>query len=88
MACYIISFEVSLSLQDKLVERIKAYGSYCPINAHCWAIKTEHKAPAIRNYLKEGFSATDRVIVVRSGTEAAWWNSYGEKHDAWLKANL
>ena len=89
MTCYIVIFETnSETSRDKVIEVLKAYGCYCPIHKYCWAIKTEEKAIQIRDKVQSILSATERVFVIRSGTEATWFNSYGEKHTTWLKKNL
>ena len=53
MTCYIATFEVA-NVQDKnaLIERLKAYGTYCPINDNCWAIVTEQTAAQVRQLTK------------------------------------
>ena len=87
--CYIVSFDVSSdAIREKVKERLKEYESYCPINRHCWAIVTDAKAREIRNKVGEVIGPRNRLFVVRSGTEAAWRNSYGEKYNEWLKKNL
>lgn len=90
MKCYIISFEVATqTTRNALKEHIKAYSSnYCPINEQCWAILSDHSAVQVRDYLTQFISQTDRLFVVRSGTEAAWRNAYGGKHSDWLKKYL
>lgn len=86
--CYIVSFDASPLTRPKLIERLKAYGSFCPITEHTWAVLTDQSAPQVRDYLMEALSSADRLFVVRSGTEAGWRNSFGEKHDEWLKKYL
>lgn len=87
--CYVITFEVGTeSARLKLRDRLKGYGTHCPIHKNCWAIMTEQSAPQIREYLSQALSPQDRLFIVRSGTEAAWRNSYGDKNNAWLKKNL
>ena len=89
MTCYIVSFEVKLkSTEAKILDRLKTYGGYCPINDTCWAITSEKKAAEVRDSIAEVLAPGDRLFVIRSGTEAAWWNAYGEKHSDWLKKNL
>lgn len=89
MSCYIVSFQVAQSTTlDKLRVLLKTYKAYCPINATCWAIKTDQKAKDIRDYLKESLESGDRIFVVRSGTEAAWRGAISDKHSEWLKKNL
>ena len=87
--CYVISWEVqSVGARSQLVERLKKYGAYCPIHNNSWAILAEASAAQIRDYLNPALASGDRVFVVRSGTEAAWWNAYGEKNTEWLRKNL
>jgi hypothetical protein len=88
-SAYIVSFELATpTAVTALLEGIKSYGFYCPINSTCWAIKTDHSAVTILNRLSALVGANDRIFVIRSGTEAAWHNSYGAKHDSWLQAQL
>jgi hypothetical protein len=49
---------------------------------------TDKKATEIRDSLGRVMQSGERVFVIRSGTEAAWRNSYGEKNNEWLKKNL
>lgn len=90
MACYIVTFEVSdIHRLGVLADALKSYNSYCPINATTWAIKSEKTAAEVRNHLVSYLDlARDRLFVVRSGTEAAWQNSYSELNNQWLKDNL
>ncbi|MBC8549967.1 MAG: hypothetical protein H8D23_09975 [Candidatus Brocadiales bacterium] len=89
MNTYIVSFEINKAeTKASFVEGMKSYGYYCPICETAWAIKTEKTAAIIRDHLGSLLDSTDRVFVLRSGTEAAWKNSYGSKHDDWLKGNL
>ena len=89
MTCYIVTFEVETKeTRDKLREALKKYRSFCPIHRYCWAIMTDEKASQVRSDLSLLLQPTDRLFVIRSGTEAAWFNSYGEKNDTWLKKNL
>ncbi len=87
--CYIVSFEISnTATRLKFVESLKSFGTYCPINGSCWAIKTEKSAADVVNQLKGPVAATDKIFVVRSGTAAAWINALSSDHSEWLKKNL
>lgn len=89
MTCYIVSFEVKLeSTRTKIHERLKTFEGYCPVNHHCWAITSGKKATEVRDLIAEVLAPGDRLFVIRSGTEAAWRNAYGEKNSEWLKKNL
>jgi len=89
MACYIVTFEVeSPANKTALKERLKGYGTYCPINANCWAIVTDQSAAQVRDHLMAVIPATDKIFVIKSGVEAAWRNVYGQKNTDWLKEHL
>jgi len=89
MTCYIVTFQTnSEDSRNRVREALKEYSSYCPIHNYCWAVRTEEKAKEIRDKIKGILETGERVFVIRSGTEAAWFNSYSEKNNKWLKENL
>ncbi len=89
LKCYIVTFDVSSdAVRARVHERLKAYGRYCPIHKHCWAILTDQPPTEIRDNLAAVAGPADRIFVIRSGTAAAWRNSYGPKNSDWLKKNL
>lgn len=89
MSTYIISFDIiDATKKAAFKEKMKSYGTYCPINANCWAIVTDKKATEIRDFLKTGLVNPDRIFVIRSGTEAAWTNAFADANSEWLKKRL
>lgn len=89
MTTYIVTFEVSdVSIKNDLKEKLKGYGTFCPIHDNCWAIVSDQSAVQIRDFLNEDLSVSDRVFVIRSGIEAAWTNPYSAEHSEWLKEKL
>jgi hypothetical protein len=89
MTCYVIAFEVpDITRRNNLKERLKSYGTYCPIHENCWAIVTNSTAVQVRDYLMEVINTSDRVFVIKSGVEAAWNGTYGTKNADWLKEKL
>jgi hypothetical protein len=89
MNTYLVCFEINKAeTKTSFIEGLKSYGFYCPICETVWAIRTEKASVAIRDHLVSLLGPTDRVFVLRSGTEAAWKNSYGLKYDEWLKEHL
>jgi hypothetical protein len=89
MSCYVVTFEVAApAARSAVKDRLKKYGTFCPIHEHCWAIVTNDSAVQVRDSITPLIAPTDRVFVVRSGTEAAWSNAYGQKNTDWLKKNL
>ncbi len=86
---YIVTFCVnSEESRGRVREELKKYSSYCPIHKYCWAIDTDDKAVSVRDKIKAILDSGESVFVIRSGTEAAWFNSYGEKNNKWLKEKL
>jgi len=89
MSCYIVTFEVATAQAREAVQtKLKTYSGFCPIHSTCWAILTDQKSENIRDLLMPVCGPTDRIFVVRSGTEAAWANLYGQANTDWLKKNL
>lgn len=89
MTCYVVTFEISSPANlAKLVAELKSFRAYCPVNANCWAILSDNSATQIRDKLLTSVGSSDRIFIVRSGTEAAWSNSYGEDNNKWLKNHL
>jgi hypothetical protein len=89
MSCYIVTFETaSEASRQKVRERLKTFPRFCPVHKYCWAIVTDKKAVEVRDYVGEVLQRGERIFVIRSGTEAAWRNSYGVKNNEWLKKNL
>jgi hypothetical protein len=71
-----------------LVTALKTYPGYCPITEHAWAILSDKTPKETLDHLQQSVPAPSRLFVVRSGTAAAWTNSFGTLNDAWLKKNL
>ena len=89
MACYIVSFEVaSKEAAERIRSKLRESRGYCPITESCCAIIHDGPATAILKSLREPVDDITRAFVIRSGTESAWLNMYGEKHTEWLKSNL
>lgn len=88
MACHIVTFEpIGPGASEAIQQSLKELGFYCPIHAHCWAVVTEMTAAQLRDRLMQ-VSPASKMFVVRSGTEAAWSHSYGNKNSEWLKKYL
>jgi hypothetical protein len=88
MTCYIVSFEPAANeTAEKIREHLRALSDYCPINAYCWAVKSDLTASALREQIGIG-SPGARIFVIRSGTAAAWQNAYAQANSDWLKKNL
>ena len=89
MKCYIVTLEANdAQVRQKVSEQLQTYTHFCPVHRYCWAIMSDQTAVQIRDNVVELLGPADRVFIVRSGTAAAWQNSYGPEHDAWLKKYL
>ena len=90
MTTYIVTFEIEQEAwREALKKALRAnYTTLCPIHGNAWAIATDKKAVEVRDGLRKFLQAGDRLFVIRSGTEAAWFSSYGPKNDEWLKERL
>ena len=89
MTCYIVSFEIQTKKKRlEMHAALKEFGSFCPISSNCWAVLSTETAVEVGGKLSPCLGPEDRLFVIRSGTEAAWWNSYGEKNNTWLQENL
>lgn len=86
---YIVTFEIKDSERlRKIKDYLREQKHFCPIHENAWAINSEKKAIELRDELMKHIIAEDRLFVIRSGTEAAWANPYGEKNTEWLKKYL
>jgi len=84
MACYIVICEVEPSTE--FVATVKSYGTWAKLTPLIYAVKTESPAKSVRDALAE-FVGDDRLIVIKSGTEAAWRN-VPENVSEWMKKHL
>lgn len=89
MNCYIITYDLnnfeSVDYQT-LYKEIKSYGTWAHINESVWAVVTSKSAKDVRDHLKTVIDQNDSLFVVKSGTEAAWFNV--RCTNEWLKDNL
>ena len=86
--CYIIIYDLRAPGRDynSLYEAIKAYGTWGKISESAWAIVTTEDSVTVRDYLLRYMDSNDRLMVIKSGQEAAWKNAIA-KND-WLQLNL
>jgi len=89
MPCYIVTVESeSEASLAKVAERIRTYPVQCPMLKTSWAVVTEKSAPEVRDHLVQVMMPSERLFVIQTGGAGAWRNSYGEKHNEWLKKYL
>jgi hypothetical protein len=90
MKTYVVTFEIADKTRLSLLEeRLKSEsGYYCPIHENAWAVQSEKTAAQLRDELMKITTNPDRLFIIKSGIEAAWTNTYGEKNSEWLKKYL
>ena len=89
MPCYIISYDLGKENgrdYESLYEAIKSFGTWAKITDSTWAVVTDKTASQLRDFLSENLDSDDRLIVIKSGVEAAWTNV--RCRNRWLKDNL
>lgn len=59
---------------QRLIERIKAYGTYGKAQKSVWLIRSSATATEVRDNLVQDMDADDRLLVVRVESGAAWRN--------------
>jgi hypothetical protein len=84
---FIISYDLPEGSDYKdLYVALKSYGTWAKVTKSTWAIITERKAKEVRNHLLEYIPDGGRILVVKSGSIAAWRNVICSND--WLKKNL
>ncbi len=87
MTCYIIIYEINPNYSYvNLINAIKSYPNWGKITNTSWAIVCDQSAEEIRNYLMQNMNNSDKIMFIRSGSEAAWNNALADTE--WLKNNL
>jgi hypothetical protein len=90
MTTYVIGYDIHPSkgeTYDELTEAIKKLGKWWHNLDSTWVVVTELSAKEVRDNLKCHLRTDDQLLVVKSGTEAAW-TGFSEKGSQWLKDNL
>ena len=86
--CYIILYDLISPGQDynSLIEAIKSYGTWGKLTESAWAIVSSDSASSIAAHLRKYMDTNDRLVVILSGKEAAWYKAMANSE--WLKTNL
>ena len=89
MSTCIISYDLNRPGQNynPLYEAIKRYDNWWHHLDSTWIIVTPQTAVQVRDNLTQHIDSNDKLLVVKSGREAAWigFNDEGSK---WLKDNI
>jgi hypothetical protein len=87
MKCYLIIYDLrKYRNYEELYQAIKSYGTWGKITESVWAIVTTQNSVQIRDHLLRFLDNDDRLMVIKSGGEAAWQNAIA--NNQWLKEQL
>ncbi len=86
--CFIISYDLCSPNRNysQLYSAIKSYGTWGRLTESTWAIVTDATVVQIRNFLVRFIDNDDRLIIIKSGKEAAWLRAMATNE--WLQQNL
>lgn len=86
--CFIILYDLRAPGRNysELQTAIKSFGTWGKITESAWAIVTDNSSVEIRDYLSRYIDSNDRIMVIRSGEDAAWRKVIADSE--WLKTNL
>lgn len=72
---------------DKLIEALKAYGTYWHHLDSTWLIRTSKTCVEVRDQLKALIDSNDELLVAELTGVAAWYG-ISDSGSAWLKEHL
>lgn len=86
--CYIVIYDLCSPGQnyDGLYKKLKSFLYWGKLSESAWAIISSNDSVAIRDSLSMLIDKNDRLLVIRSGTEAAWQNTLASNE--WIKQNI
>lgn len=86
--CYIVFYDLRAPGRnyEDLYKAIKSYGTWGKLTESAWAIVTNEDSAQIRDYLMKYMDSNDRIMVIKSGQEAAWNNA--KASNDWLQKNI
>lgn len=88
MHCYIVLYDLCSPTQnyDKLYSLLRSYERWGRLTESAWAIVTTKLYIQVRDDIKQVLDKNDRLIVIKSGQQAAW-TSVMATND-WVKENI
>lgn len=87
--CYIVSYDLCTpgrSNYEELYAKLKSYAYWGKLTESTWAIVTTENSVQIRDSLRSTIDENDRLIVIKSGQEAAWIKTKATSE--WVKTNI
>ena len=87
MTRYIITYDLRAPGRnyDALYKRIKSFGTWARITESSWAIVSDKKETAVRDYLLKALDSNDWLLVGPLGS-SAWYGLPKDVSD-WLQTN-
>jgi len=86
--CYIIMYDLRVPGRNytELIDAIKQYPQWGHLTESSWAVITDKTPVEIRENLKRYLDTNDRLIVVQSGRNAAWFKCLAS--NSWIHENI
>lgn len=86
--CYLIMYDLRVPGRNyrDLIDAIKRYPQWGHLTESAWAVLSNKSTVDIREDLKRYIDINDRLIVVQSGRNAAWFNCLAS--DSWIHENI
>lgn len=89
METYIVTFEINDKITKDVVEEfLPKFGECRRIHENCFAIRSYMQPHNIQSILGGALGESDGLLIIRSGTAAAWKTTSGEEASKWLKEHL
>lgn len=88
MHCYLVLYDLCSPKQnyERLYEKLKTYEKWGRLTESAWAVVTSKSFDQIRDELCCFIDENDRLIVIKSGCQAAWTHVMASND--WVKDNL
>ena len=90
MATYLIGYDLTAKEEgayENLETAIKGIGTWWHHLDSTWIVVTDLSAVEIRDKLKPHVKNNDKILVVKSGGEGAWYG-FNDQGSKWLKDHL
>lgn len=85
---YIIAYDLCKPGRDynSLYNSLRSFRIWGKLTESVWCVVTEWDSVKIRDFLTSCLDVNDRLIVIKSGGEAAWKNM--KASNDWIKQNI
>jgi hypothetical protein len=90
VTAYLVAYDLVDPDEDdyeRLIEHLKTYPNWAHVQKSVWVLVSSMSASTVREDIRRFIDMNDKLFVLKSGREAAWWPP-GTELDGWLEANL